>query len=135
MYDIAIISGDGIGLEVMDACEFLLDKLDLEFSFKYGEAGFDCFNKNGTTLPQETIDMANKSDAVLFGASTSTPGQPSPIINLRKALNVLLAIAVFVCGEQLWLCTLFERNNEVSVIVLLAFFHVCIADVCVQIAL
>ena len=88
MYDIAIICGDGIGIEVMSACEYLLDKLDLEFSFKYGEAGFDCFNKNGTTLPEETIRIANKSDAVLFGASTSTPGQPSPIINLRKALNV-----------------------------------------------
>jgi methanogen homoisocitrate dehydrogenase len=88
MYNIAIISGDGIGQEVMDACEYLLDKLDLEFSFEYGEAGFDCFNKNGTTLPEETIKIANKSDAVLFGASTSTPGEPSPIINLRKELNV-----------------------------------------------
>ena len=88
MYNIAIISGDGIGQEVMDSCEYLLDKLDLEFSFDYGEAGFECFNKNGTTLPEETIKIANKSDAVLFGASTSTPGQPSPIINLRKALNV-----------------------------------------------
>ena len=88
MYDIAIISGDGIGKEVMSACEYLLDKLDLEFSFTYGEAGFECFNKNGTTLPEETIKMANKSDAVLFGASTSTPGEPSPIINLRKELNV-----------------------------------------------
>lgn len=88
MYNIAIISGDGIGQEVMNACEFLLDKLDLDFSFKYGEAGFDCYNKNGVTLPKETIEIAKKSDAVLFGASTSTPGQPSPIINLRKALNV-----------------------------------------------
>ena len=88
MYDIAVISGDGIGREVMSACEYLLDKLDLEFSFKYGEAGFDCFNKNGTTLPEETIKIAKDSDAVLFGASTSTPGQPSPIINLRKELNV-----------------------------------------------
>ena len=88
MYNIAIISGDGIGKEVMSACEYLLDKLDLEFSFKYGEAGFECFNKNGTTLPEETIRIANESDAVLFGASTSTPGQPSPIINLRKELNV-----------------------------------------------
>lgn len=88
MYNIAIISGDGIGKEVMSGCEYLLDKLDLEFSFEYGEAGFECFNKNGTTLPEETIKIANKSDAVLFGASTSTPGQPSPIINLRKALNV-----------------------------------------------
>lgn len=88
MYKLAIISGDGIGQEIMTACEYMLDKLDLEFSFEYGEAGFECFNKNGTTLPEETIKTANKSDAVLFGASTSTPGQPSPIINLRKALNV-----------------------------------------------
>ena len=88
MYNIAIISGDGIGKEVMEACEYLLDNLGLEFSFKYGEAGFECFNKNGTTLPEETIKIANTSDAVLFGASTSTPGQPSPIINLRKELNV-----------------------------------------------
>ncbi len=88
MYNIAIIGGDGIGQEVMFACEYLLDKIDIEFSFQYGEAGFDCYNKNGTTLPEETIKIANKSDAVLFGASTSTPGEPSPIINLRKALNV-----------------------------------------------
>ncbi len=88
MYNVAVIGGDGIGNEVMDACEYLLDKLDIEFSFTYGEAGFDCFNKTGNTLPEETIKIANKSDAVLFGASTSTPGQPSPIINLRKALHV-----------------------------------------------
>ena len=88
MYNIAVIGGDGIGNEVMESCEYLLDKIDLEFSFEHGIAGFDCFNKTGTTLPKKTIKTANKSDAVLFGASTSTPGQPSPIINLRKALNV-----------------------------------------------
>ncbi|WP_296796985.1 homoisocitrate dehydrogenase [uncultured Methanobrevibacter sp.] len=88
MYNIAIIGGDGIGNEVMESAEYLLDKLDLNFNFKYGEAGFDCFNKNGTTLPEETIKIAKSSDATLFGASTSTPGQPSPIINLRKELNV-----------------------------------------------
>ena len=88
MYNIAIISGDGIGKEVMESCEFLLDKLDLEFSFEYVDAGFECYNNCGTTLPEETVKIAKNSDAVLFGASTSTPGQPSPIINLRQALNV-----------------------------------------------
>jgi len=71
----------------MESAEFLLDKLDLNFNFKYGEAGFECFNKNGTTLPEETVKIAKSCDATLFGASTSTPGQPSPIINLRKKLN------------------------------------------------
>lgn len=87
MYNIAIISGDGIGNEVMESCEYLLDKLDIEFSFKYGDAGFECYNKTGHTLPEETVKIAKKSDATLFGAITSTPGQPSPIINLRKQLN------------------------------------------------
>ncbi|MEE1157152.1 MAG: homoisocitrate dehydrogenase [Methanobrevibacter sp.] len=88
MYDIAIISGDGIGKEVMESAEFLLDKLNINFNFKHAEAGFECFNKNGTTLPEETVKIAKSSDATLFGASTSTPGQPSPIINLRKQLDV-----------------------------------------------
>ena len=88
MYKITIIEGDGIGKEVIAAGEQLLNELNIEFSFDYGEAGFECFKKNGTTLPEETIKKAKKSDAVLFGASTSTPGQPSPIINLRKQLNV-----------------------------------------------
>ena len=88
MYKITIIEGDGIGKEVMAAGEQLLNELDIEFSFDYGEAGFECFKKNGTTLPQDTVKKAKKSDAVLFGAVTSTPGQPSAIINLRKQLNV-----------------------------------------------
>ncbi|WP_299525345.1 homoisocitrate dehydrogenase [uncultured Methanobrevibacter sp.] len=88
MYKIAIIPGDGIGKEVMESGEYLLDKLDLNFSFEYGEAGFECFNKTGTTLPEETIKIAKNSDATLFGAITSTAGQPSPIINLRKELDV-----------------------------------------------
>ena len=36
MYKIAIIPGDGIGKEVMESGEYLLDKLDLNFSFEYG---------------------------------------------------------------------------------------------------
>lgn len=88
MYNINLISGDGIGREVMDAGEYLLDKIDLEFSFTYGHAGYQCFKKTGTTLPEETVKKAKKSDAILFGAITSTPGQPSPIINLRQKLDM-----------------------------------------------
>lgn len=87
MYKITIIPGDGIGREVMEAAEYILDNIDLEFKFSYGEAGYECYQKNGITLPEETLKNAKKSDAVLFGAITSTPGQPSPIINLRKELN------------------------------------------------
>lgn len=88
MYEIAIIEGDGIGKEVMAAGKYLLDELDINFNFKYTEAGYKCYLKNGTVLPEETIEIAKNADAVLFGAVTSTPGQPSTILNLRQALDV-----------------------------------------------
>jgi len=51
-------------------------------------AGRECFKNNGSTIPEDTIKQAKKSDATLFGAITSTPGQKSPIVTLRKELNV-----------------------------------------------
>lgn len=87
MYKIAIISGDGIGKEVMESGKYLLEHLNINFSLKPAHAGYDCFKKTGTTLPQESIKIAKKSDATLFGAITSTPGEQSPIINLRKELK------------------------------------------------
>ena len=88
MIKITVIPGDGIGKEVMDAGIEILDNIDLNFDFKEAEAGYDCFKKNGTTLPEETIKYAKKSSATLFGAITSTPNEKSPIIELRKTLDV-----------------------------------------------
>ena len=50
MYDIAIISGDGIGKEVMASAEYLIDKLDLDFSLRYSEAGFEYLDRKSTRL-------------------------------------------------------------------------------------
>ena len=87
MYKITIIPGDGIGHEVMEGAKLILDKLDLNLSIEECEAGFDCFKKNGTTLPEETLKKSKSSDAVLFGATTSTPNEKSPILTLRKELE------------------------------------------------
>ena len=88
MIKIARIEGDGIGPEVMEAGVAVLDSLDLNLDYMDAEAGRACFEKNGTTLPDETIKTAGKSKATLFGAITSTPGQKSPIVTLRKELDV-----------------------------------------------
>ena len=39
MYNIAVIPGDGIGKEVMEATINVLKSLDIDFNFIYGEAG------------------------------------------------------------------------------------------------
>lgn len=88
MYDIAVIPGDGIGKEVMDAAISILDVLDVEFNYKMAFAGNECFKKTGTTIPEETVKSAKNSDAVLFGAVTTVPGQKSAILTLRKELDL-----------------------------------------------
>lgn len=88
MKKIVTIAGDGIGKEVMEAGLSILESLDLNLDFKEAEAGYECFQKNGTTIPKETIKLAKNSSATLFGAITSTQGKKSPIITLRKELEV-----------------------------------------------
>ncbi len=88
MYNLTIIPGDGIGLEVMEATIHILDTLDLEFNYTTAYAGNECFQRTGSTIPDETIELAEKADATLFGAVTTVPGQKSAIITLRKALDL-----------------------------------------------
>ena len=56
-YQIAVIPGDGIGKEVMEATISVLDELDVDFDYVYGIAGDECNEEHGTPLPQETILM------------------------------------------------------------------------------
>jgi methanogen homoisocitrate dehydrogenase len=88
MKRIAVIPGDGVGKEVMGATLLVLDVLDLNFEYVPAVAGQECFEIEGTTIPDETIEIAKKSDATLFGAVTTVPGQKSAIITLRKELDL-----------------------------------------------
>ncbi|MDI9617794.1 isocitrate/isopropylmalate family dehydrogenase, partial [Methanothermobacter sp.] len=88
MYRITVIPGDGIGKEVMEAALHVLGGLDLELKFVYAEAGNECFMKCGETIPEETVKLVRGSDATLFGAVTTVPGQKSAIITLRRELDL-----------------------------------------------
>ena len=46
------------------------------------------FQKTPITIPDDTILKAKRSDAILFGAVTTVPGQKSAIITLRKKLEL-----------------------------------------------
>jgi isopropylmalate/isohomocitrate dehydrogenase-like protein len=88
MYDIAVIHGDGVGKEVMNATLHVLDALDIQFHYKEAPAGEECFKKIGTNLPDETISIAKNTDATLFGAVTTVRSQKSAIVTLRKELDL-----------------------------------------------
>jgi homoisocitrate dehydrogenase len=92
MKTICLIPGDGVGQEVVPAAAEVLQVLDVSLTFVEAEAGFACFEKNGSALPEATLALARKSDAVLFGAtsspSTIVPGYRSPILALRREFDL-----------------------------------------------
>ena len=96
---IAALPGDGVGPEVMAEGERVLKKVGeltgTVFHLERGLVGGIAIDQVGTPLPQETLDIARRSDAILFGAvggpkwdDPLAPHRPEDaILGLRKALG------------------------------------------------
>ncbi len=71
-FDIALIPGDGIGVEVTAAALQVMQKVaakyDVKLNFSELLAGGCAIDKCGEPLPKETLEQCRKSDAVLLGA-------------------------------------------------------------------
>ncbi len=72
LFDIAVLPGDGIGPEVIDATVPLLETLarNKPFGFRFAAhpAGARHYKATGDALPRETLAAARAADAILFGA-------------------------------------------------------------------
>jgi 3-isopropylmalate dehydrogenase len=69
---IAIIPGDGIGPEIMAEAIKVLKEIESVFGhrfiYHYAVIGGEAWGTHGTHLPQETADICENADAVLFGS-------------------------------------------------------------------
>ncbi|MCH8126950.1 isocitrate/isopropylmalate dehydrogenase family protein [candidate division KSB1 bacterium] len=105
MYKIAVLPGDGVGKEVMEAALLVLNKMNFEAEYKYGDIGWKFWCKEGCPLPDRTIQLLKETDVCLFGAITSKPKEEaqmelipelqdkglvysSPIVGLRQLFNL-----------------------------------------------
>jgi isocitrate dehydrogenase (NAD+) len=94
-YDVAVLKGDGIGPEVIEATvkvlEAVQEKADFKLNFLYGEAGYHCIAEHGTNLPKQTIELIKQTKACLKGPMTTPeePGAPvSVAVTLRRMFNL-----------------------------------------------
>lgn len=97
---IAVIAGDGIGPEVVaEAIKVMKKSEELfghRFEFEEGLFGGIAIDECGTPLPQDTLDMCKRSDAVLLGAVggpkwDNNPGDLRPetgLLGIRKELGL-----------------------------------------------
>ena len=106
-YKIAVLPGDGVGKDVMDAAMIVLEKVKLDAEYIYGDIGWEFWRTEGDPLPQRTIELLKQTDACLFGAITSKPKQEaekelipelqgkglvyrSPIVRLRQMFDLYI---------------------------------------------
>ncbi|WP_127530659.1 3-isopropylmalate dehydrogenase [Paenibacillus kobensis] len=109
---IAVLAGDGIGPEVVGEALKVLKKTEelfgYQFEFEHGLFGGIAIDEKGTPLPQETLEICQKADAVLLGAVggpkwDSNPKELRPetgLLGIRKALGLFSNIRpanVFDC--------------------------------------
>ena len=70
--NIALLPGDGIGPEVMKEAVKVLDaaskKFGFKLNFKEADVGGCAIDNHGEALPASTLEICEKSDAILFGS-------------------------------------------------------------------
>ena len=91
--NIAVIEGDGIGPEVTKQSVRLLNAIaetfNHQFNYTYCLVGADAIDKTGNPLPDETIDICLKSDAILFGAIGDPKYDNDPTAKVRPEQGLL----------------------------------------------
>ncbi len=114
---IGVISGDGIGPEVVAEAKKVLDKCSEKFGFEieYTDIymGGCSIDKFGVPLTDEAIEAAKSSDAVLMGSiggnTTTSPWYRLPadkrpeagLLKIRKALNLFANLRPSVLYDEL----------------------------------
>ncbi len=114
---VCLINGDGVGKEVIPAAAKVLETLNIGIRFTEAEAGWECFQKHGTALPETTKAAIQAADGMMFGAtsspSTKVAGYSSPVLGMRKLFDLYANIrpTVSVPGGPQGIDLLIVREN------------------------
>ena len=110
-FNIAVIKGDGIGPEIVEGAQTVLDAVAEKYghTFNYSDVymGGCAIDKYGEPLPQETVDVCLKSDSVLLGAVggpkwDGCPKRPEAgLLGIRKALGLYSNLRPSILKKQL----------------------------------
>lgn len=108
-YKIAWLPGDGIGVDVLDACKIVFDKIGFNAEYIHGDIGWEFWRTEGEALPERTIELLKNVDAAMFGAITSKPVRAaeqelipelqgkgliyrSPIVRMRQLFDLYICL-------------------------------------------
>ena len=110
---IAVLPGDGIGPEIMQEAVKVLKSVERQFGYSFtfseGLIGGIAIDETGEPLPDETLEMSKRADAVLLGAVggpkwDQNPGDRRPekaLLGIRKGLQLYANLRPAAPHDQL----------------------------------
>ena len=95
MFKIAVLPGDGIGVEIVPQAVRVLqavgEKYGHSFAFTEGLIGGAALDAVGVPLPEDTLELCHASDAILLGAIGGPKWDTLPV-HLRPEAGALLPL-------------------------------------------
>jgi homoisocitrate dehydrogenase len=89
---LCVIPGDGVGQEVVPAAVDVIRRLLPDLQTTTAEAGWECFQRRGNALPDDTKAAIRDCGAAIFGAVSSpsrkVEGYRSPIVQMRREFDL-----------------------------------------------
>ncbi|AWB65863.1 3-isopropylmalate dehydrogenase [Saccharobesus litoralis] len=129
-FDITVLPGDGIGVEITPVCIELIEKVltkldaDVSINFTTFEAGAAYYQKTGISLPEEALAHAQQSDATLLACM----GLPSirypdgreiaPQLELREKLDLYAGVRPVKTMPGLPLPLADERGSQLDFVMI-----------------
>lgn len=95
---VAVIHGDGIGPEIVDATLRVLSDMALPVEFVRVEAGRETWKRTGKPISEETLDVIRSCDALLKGPVETPPGREtyrSVTVTIRRELELYANLRPF----------------------------------------
>jgi 3-isopropylmalate dehydrogenase len=90
--NIAVLPGDGIGPEVIGEAVKVLRSTGNSYEFEHALVGGAAYDDGGHPLPQATLDLCRKADAVLLGAVGGPKYDSIQPPELRPEVGALLRL-------------------------------------------
>ena len=112
-YNLLMLPGDGIGPEVVNEVERVIDwfnkNTDSKFEIEKDLVGGSAYDAHGAAISDAAMDLAHKSDAVIFGAVggpkwDNVPFEVRPeagLLRLRKELDLFANLRPAICYKAL----------------------------------
>jgi 3-isopropylmalate dehydrogenase len=92
---IAVIGGDGIGPEVIDVALDVIDAAGAKIDATHFDLGGGRYLRDGTVLPDETLEELRGYDAILLGA-VGHPDVPPGVVERGLLLKARFALDLYV---------------------------------------